>query len=274
MLGDLTTQLAGDAAEVRCLLSPGTDPHLYQPTPQDARLIAQADLVVTSGLRLEGWIDDLVRNAGGSRPVVVASTGVQALGVDTVPDPHFWFDLRRWQVAAQNVADALLPLNERLANEVPARLERYLEGTERVDTWVRERIASIPQNSRVLITSHDAFAYFGQAYGIDVIGVQGISTEAEASQRDVANVIDVVRRRGARAVFTETSVNPRMIQQISRETGAVVAGPLYGDSVGAAGTAAETLLGSMIANVTTIVDALGGIATPIEVPTLSAVVDQ
>lgn len=263
MLADVAATLGGADVEVRGIMKPGGDPHLYQPTPSDARMIAASALVITSGLHLEGWIDELVRNAGGTRPVVVASRGIEPLGMPGAPggvDPHFWFDLSAWRVATGNVSDALVELvgaESEAASRIAVRRAAYEEELDELDRWTRNRLASIPDQHRVLITSHDAFNYFGRAYDIDVVGIQGISTEQEASQRDVANVVDVVRERGAPAVFVETSVNPALIEQVARETGVKVAGPLYSDSIGPPGPAG-TFVGTVSENVRIITEALGG----------------
>jgi ABC-type Zn uptake system ZnuABC Zn-binding protein ZnuA len=264
MLADLTHQIGGDAVRVEGIMKPGGDPHLYQPTPADARLVAQSDLVVKSGLKLEGWIDDLLENAGGERPTVVASDGVEPIRMEGFKggvDPHFWFELANWKVAAKNVGDELVKLVGPETPEgkaVQARLEAHLAEIDRLDKWVHARLDTIPKEQRVLITSHDAFNYFGRAYDIDVVGLQGISTDQEASQRDLANIIELVKERKAPAVFVETSVNPALIEQVARETGVEVAGPLYSDSIGAKESPAGTFVGTMSENVRMITEALGG----------------
>lgn len=264
MLADLTEQIGGDAVRVEGIMKPGGDPHLYQPTPADARLVAQSDLVVKSGLKLEGWIDDLLENAGGERPTVVASDGIEPIRMEGFKggvDPHFWFELDAWKVAATNVGKELAELVGKDTDEgkaVHQRLEAHLAQLDRLDTWVRSQLDTIPKGQRVLITSHDAFNYFGRAYDIDVVGLQGISTDQEASQRDVANIIEMVKERKAPAVFVETSVNPALIKQVARETGVEVAGPLYSDSIGAQDGPAGTFVGTVSENVRMITEALGG----------------
>lgn len=271
MLADLTSQIAGDDLEVVGIMSPGGDPHLYQPTPKDARAIAQSDLVIRSGLKLEGWIDDLLENAGGERPIVTASKGVEPIRAEDQYggiDPHFWFEMQAWRIATQNVSNALVDL---VGPETPAadrmreRTAEYLTRVDRLDEWVREQLATIPRDQRVLITSHDAFGYFGRAYEIDVIALQGISTEQEASQRDVARIVELVRERKAPAVFVETSVNPALIEQVARETGAEVAGPLYSDSIGKADGPAGTFVGTVAENTRMITESLGGTYRPFRV---------
>jgi ABC-type Zn uptake system ZnuABC Zn-binding protein ZnuA len=252
-------------------MSPGGDPHLYQPTPNDAKAIANSDLVIRSGLKLEGWIDDLLENAGGERPIVTASEGVDAIKSEAQYagiDPHFWFDLQAWQIATKNVSKALIDLvgpDSDEADRIRKRTEQYLERVERLEGWVQEQLATIPKDQRVLITSHDAFGYFGRAYEIDVVAIQGISTEQEASQRDVARIVEIVRKRNAPAVFVETSVNPALIKQVARETGAEVAGPLYSDSIGKEGGPAGTFVGTVAENVRMITESLGGDYKPFKI---------
>lgn len=262
MLADLASQIGGDDVVVRGIMKPGGDPHLYQPTPGDARLIAEADLVITSGLKLEGWIDDLVRNARKDGAiVVVASEGIEPVRDARSPggvDPHFWFDLTRWSKASKNVEAAISNVAPSSRQGISMRAAEYRRRIAAVDQWVIESLQTIPDKHRVLITSHDAFRYFGDRYGIQVVGIQGISTDEEASQRDLANVVDIIRKRGAPAVFVESSVNPALIKQVARETGVQVAGPLYSDSLGPAGGPADTFLKTVSENVRIVTEALGG----------------
>lgn len=266
MLADLVAELGGDDVSVHGLMSPGGDPHLYQPTPSDGRAVARSALVVRNGLQLEGWIDDLLENAGGERPIVTASTGVEPLTKDDGTgrdDPHFWMDATLWSDAAAHVAGGLIDvLDDEADARVRARLEAYRTEVAALDAWVTERLGSIPDAHRVLVTSHDAFGYFGAAYEIEVRGLVGLSTEQEAGQRDVAALIEFVRARELPAIFVETSVNPALIEQVGRETGAVVAGPLYGDSLGPADGPAGTWVGMLVENTRMIVEALGGEYTP------------
>ena len=271
MLEDLAHQLGGDDVQVEGIMSPGGDPHLYQPTPADARLIARSDMVIRNGLKLEGWIDDLLENAGGERPIITASDGVKPIKMDDEygVDPHIWFELDAWKIATKNVRDALVDLvgpETEAAENIRKRAEAYLATLDRLDQWVRDQLATIPESRRVLITSHDAFNYFGRAYDIDVVAIQGISTEQEAGQRDIANTVELVRKRNAPAVFVETSVNPSLIEQVARETGVEVAGPLYSDSIGAADTPAGTFVGTVQENVRMITQGLGGDYEPFDAP--------
>ncbi|MFT6400436.1 MAG: ABC-type Zn uptake system ZnuABC Zn-binding protein ZnuA, partial [Bradymonadia bacterium] len=264
MLGDLATQLAGDDIQVITLIVPGADPHIYRPTPGDAAKVSAARIVITNGLHLESWADGLIENAGDDLTNIVASRGVVPLNDPQFAgdvDPHFWFDVRQWKEAAARTAVSLAEEWPEHAEAITRREEAYSARLDALDVWVRESIASIPEAHRVLVTSHDAFNYFGEAYGIEVVGIQGISTESEPSQRDVVEVIERIRSSGAPAVFAETSVNPTLIERVSAETGVPVAGALYSDSVGPVGSGAETYEGMVVANVHLIVEGLGGTFT-------------
>jgi ABC-type Zn uptake system ZnuABC Zn-binding protein ZnuA len=264
MLHDLVEVLGGDDVEAHGIMKPGADPHLYKPSPRDATAVASSQMVVTSGLGLEGWIDDLVRNAGGERPVVVAGEGVDPIRMGDAKggvDPHFWFDVELWKTATDNVADGLVELvgpDSAAAERIRRRQKNYTRTLDALDAWVATRLETIPAGRRVLVTSHDAFNYFGRAYEIDVVGIQGISTEQEASQRDVANIVELVRRRGAPAVFVESSVNPATIERVATETGIDVAGPLFTDSVGPRDGPAGSYVGMIVENVRQVTEALGG----------------
>lgn len=261
MIGDLAHELGGDAVQVQSIMRPGGDPHLYQPTPSDAKMVARADMVLTNGLKLEGWLSDLVHNAGGKAQVVVLSEGIEPLQnphKTNYPDPHIWHDVSLWKEAAANLRDALVKRDPAHADLYRERTAAYLKELDALHSEVQEQIKAIPAQKRVLVTSHDAFQYFGRAYGLEVVAVQGLSTESEAGARDLARVIEVVRGRQVPAVFIETSVNPKLMEQISRETGAQIGGTLYSDSLGAEGEPGSSYTGMIRANTQRIVKALGG----------------
>jgi ABC-type Zn uptake system ZnuABC Zn-binding protein ZnuA len=260
MIEGLAAQIGGDDIKVAGIMRPGGDPHLYQPTPADARIIAESDLVLTNGLKLEGWIDDLVRNAGGDAIVRVVSVGVAPLQdplKTNYPDPHFWHAPSLWKTAAANTRDALIAVDPDHAAGYRSRAAAYILELEALDDWAKERTDTLPKNRRTLVTSHDAFQYFGRAYGFEVVAIQGMSTQSEAGARDVARVVDIVRDHHVPAIFVESSVNPKLIEQVSRETGVQVGGTLYSDSLGTAGGPGGTYIGMIKTNVNHIVDALG-----------------
>ncbi|MEM6733802.1 MAG: metal ABC transporter substrate-binding protein [Myxococcota bacterium] len=270
MLRDLVEQLGGDAVAVQSLVGVGADPHTFQPKPGSARAVATSDLVVTSGLSLEGWIDDLIHNAGGERPVIVASEGVDPIRMEAFKagvDPHFWFDTSLWAVAATNVAsglDRLFTTRPEAQKRIAQNLKRYLIELEKLNAWTRSQLETIPADQRVLVTSHDAFNYFGRAFGLEVVGIQGLSTESEASQRDVVRVIDLVKKRAVPAVFVESSVNRALIKRVASETGAAVRGPLFSDSLGDTEGPAGTYVGMVSENVRVITEGLNGRFQPLK----------
>ncbi len=260
MLADLVANIGGEAVNARSIIAPGSDPHLYQPLPADVMLVGRSALVVRNGLHLEGWIDDLLTNAGGERSLVTASDTIAPLEVNGATDPHFWFDASLWRVAADNVAQGLLTtLPEPEHAAIRRRLAQFAERCDELHSWAQAQVQSLPEERRVLVTSHDAFAYFGRAYGLQVHSVQGISTQQEASQRDVLNVIALVRQAQLPAVFGETSVSSALIEQVARQTDAELLGPLYSDSLGAPGSGADTWEAMFVFNVCTVVDGLGGV---------------
>lgn len=260
MLADLARAIGGDRIEVTSIMKPGGDPHTYQPVPSDSQTVARSRLVLVNGLALEGWIEDLVRNAGGKPTIVTASRGIEPLddpGYPGNPDPHIWFSIPLWKQVAQNVRDALIEADPEGEQHYRERAEAYLAELEALDAWVREQIASLPPERRHLVTSHDAFQYLGRTYGIEVRAIQGISTTAEASAAEMRQIVDHVRTHRIPAVFIETSVNPRLIEQVQAETGARIGGTLYSDSLGPAGSDAATYVGMIRHNISTLVTALG-----------------
>jgi len=259
MLADAAGTLLGDAFDVRSLVPAGADPHLYRPTPSDARAVASAAVVVLSGHGLEGWMGDL---ASATRGVVVdAGASVPPLrdeGAHGAYDPHYWHDPVLWQVAVGALEVELARVFPAHAAGVRDRGQAYRATLGRLDAWAAEQIDTIPSQQRVLVTSHDAFRYFGARYGLQVRGLVGISTESEASQSDVAATIDLIRAERVPAVFVETSVNPALIERVARETGVTRAGPLYADSLGAAGDPGATYVTMFAENVRMVVEGLGG----------------
>lgn len=261
MLADLAARIAPDGVVVESLIPHGADPHVWQPRPSDVRRIRDADVVIRNGLWLEGWIDGLLAHAGPDARVITASARVPNVGRPGVDgaDPHFWFDVSLWMLALDEVeaqlADVVPPASR---DELHARARAHRAELHQLHAWVGERIASIPEEHRVLVTSHDAFGWFGAAYGLDVHGVQGMSTGQEASQRDLLDLIRLVRSRDVPALFVETSVSPVLVHQVARETGARVAGPLHSDSLAPPGAAGDSYVGMVRDNVRQLVEALGG----------------
>lgn len=267
MIADAARELGEPCVRVVGLLPVGGDPHIYEPTPRDLREAAEADLVLANGYGLEGWLGKLIRHAGGTRPVVAVAEGLPVLyargreGSD--PDPHLWGDVRRFLGYVDRIEAALVRLAPGCAAGIRARAARYRRRLVALDEWIRAAISTIPASARVLVTSHDAFAYYGHSYGLAVRSPIGVSTDEEASARTMVALTELLRRVRVPAVFVETTVNPSLVRQLAREAGAEVAGPLYSDSLGPPGSGADTYIGMMLHNTRTIVVALGGRLPPI-----------
>jgi len=257
ILGDMVTQVGGDLVAVRTLVGPDGDAHVYQPTPGDAQAVAGAGLVVVNGLGFEGWLDRLVGAAGYRGRVVTATSGVTAQtmvedeeesGVTRpgrkvvtpkrVEDPHAWQDLANGAIYVRNIAEGLAAADPANAATYRARAQAYADELKTLDRWVRDTIEPVPADRRKVITGHDAFGYFANAYGVMFIAPVGISTEAEPTAADVARLIRQIRQDHIRALFVENMTDPRLIEQIGRETGAQPGGTLYADALsGPAGPA-------------------------------------
>jgi len=279
-VADFTRQVVGDDWEVRCVLAPGQDPHLYEIKPHDVLLVRDAALCLANGLHLEqnDWMRVLARDAG--KPLVVCAEGIEPLRLpegpaenaadgsagtaagpeETALDPHAWFSPTNAAVYVRNILAAVGEVDAGGRERYRARAELYLGELRTLDAWIRRQSNAIPPDRRVLVTSHDAFQYFCREYGFRSAAPVGWSTGEEVGggvtfERRTA-AIEAVRRLGVKAVFVETSVNEELIREMAREAGVRVGGKLYSDSMGPAGSAGETYLGMMRENVLTIVEGL------------------
>ncbi|MCL5775982.1 zinc ABC transporter substrate-binding protein [Limibaculum sp. FT325] len=283
MIGDLAAEVAGACAEVTVMMGPGIDPHLYKPSAGDVGRLSQADAILYSGLYLEGQLGEVLeRLSGRVATVAVAERAVPEgdrilTGEGYGVDPHVWMDAALWARVPGVVAGALGGLAPGCAAEMAARAGALETALLALDVWTREAVASIPEGARVLVTAHDAFAYFGRAYGIEVVGIQGVSTESEAGIGDIRAVVDLVVARGIPALFVESTISPRTVEAVieaARGEGheVRVGAELYADAMGAAGTADGTYIGMIHANVRAIAGALGGTppALPPELDTWAA----
>jgi zinc/manganese transport system substrate-binding protein len=231
ILGDFVRNVGGDRVNVTTLVGPNSDVHVYSPAPADAKKIADAKLVFVNGLGLEGWLPRLVQSSGSKATIVAASQGIAPRRLGSGADPHAWQSVANARVYAANIRDALLAADPADAETFRANTETYLAKLDALDREVRAAIAQIPPAHRKVISTHDAFGYFALAYGIEFIAPLGVSTESEASARDIAGIITQIRSQKIPAVFLENISDPRLIQRISAETGAKVGGTLYSDSL-------------------------------------------
>ena len=256
LLADIVRQIAPPAFEVQALVGPDADAHVFEPRPADARRLAEADLVVVNGLGFEGWIDRLIKASGYRGTVVVASRDVQPRSVGGGIDPHAWQDLARTQRYGATLAAALVDRWPAQAAVVRQRAADYDARLAALDADVRQRLAAVPREQRRVITSHDAFGYFGAAYGVDFLAPQGWNTHSEPSAAAVARLIQQIRQQRVRALFVENISDPRLLERIARDSGARLGGTLYSDALSAPGGPASTYLDLFAHNARTIASAL------------------
>lgn len=272
MIADIVREVAGAHAEIKGIIGEGVDPHLYKPTSTDVKALQAADLIFYNGLMLEGKMGDvLVRLAGsGKRVFAVTETILNEsdyiiTGEDNHDDPHVWMDVRGWMKAVAVVENALAGYDPANAETYRRNAAAYLEQLGKLDAYATSSLASIPEPQRVLVTAHDAFNYLSRAYGIEVRGVQGMSTESEAGVKDIETLVDFLVTRRIPAVFVESSVSDKNVRALTEGAAAqghtvIIGGELYSDAMGPAGTYEGTYIGMIDHNVTTITRALGGTA--------------
>lgn len=269
MIADVAREVGGERVEVTALMGPGVDPHLYKASEGDVRRLFRADLIFYNGLHLEAKMAEVLEHMGGRTRTVAVTDGIDRARLLAPPefagayDPHVWFDVRMWMVATEAIAAALEERDGANAAEYRARAGRYLDELARLDAYVREQAARVPESQRVLVTAHDAFNYFGRAYGYRVRGLQGISTASEAGTGDVQALADFIVERRLRAIFVESSIPQRTIEAVQAAVRArgyevAIGGQLYSDALGDPRTAAGRYTGMVRHNIDTIVSALLG----------------
>ncbi len=271
ILGDFARQVGGDRVSVTTLVGPDGDAHVYSPTPADAKAMAAARLVLVNGLHFEGWLPRLVKSSGTKATMVTATKGITPLEADDDhddkgkgghahahghDDPHAWQSVANAKIYVANIRDALSAADPAGKASYEANATAYLAELDTLEGEVKAAIARIPVERRKAITTHDAFGYFVKAYGIAFVAPQGVSTEAEASARDVARIIRQVKAQKIPAVFLENVTNPRLVEQIARESGAKVGGRLYSDALSAESGPAGTYIRMMKHNISEIEKAL------------------
>jgi manganese/zinc/iron transport system substrate-binding protein len=268
MVADIVKAVAGDKAEVAGIIGAGVDPHLYNPTRGDVAVLMRSDIIFYAGLLLEGQMADILVKVSNKRPVYAVTELLQneyLMHDDATNhhDPHVWMDVQGWMKAVEVVASSLQEFDPKNGAEYRKNAERYLQELKGLDDYARRVIGSIPENQRILVTAHDAFNYMSRAYGIEVLGIQGISTESEAGLKDINRIVDILVRRQIPAVFVETSVSDKNVRALiegaaSRGHSVRIGGELFSDAMGAPGTYEGTYVGMIDHNVTVIARALGG----------------
>jgi zinc/manganese transport system substrate-binding protein len=260
ILADLVKNVGGERVEVKSLVGPNGDAHVYQPTPNDAKMVSDARLVFVNGLGFEGWMARLVKASGTKAAMVTATKGVKPRKMDegghAEADPHAWQSVPNVKVYVANIYDALAAADPAGKATYAANAAAYLAKLDALDLQVRAAVAAIPVDRRKIITTHDAFGYFGAAYGVAFIAPQGVSTESEVSARDVAKIITQIRKQNIPAVFLENVTDERLLRRIGEESGARVGGTLYSDALTDDKGPAPTYLDMMRHNVKQLAEAL------------------
>jgi len=255
-LADMARQVGGKRVAVEQILEPNADPHDYEPRPSDAEALGEAAVVVASGGGLDASFDELIESAAGDAEVIEAIDAVRTIE----GDPHWWQSPRNAARAVAAIRDALVEADPRGRATYERNAAGYLDRLERLDRSVADCIEQIPEDQRKLVTTHDALGYYADRYGLEVVGalIPSLSTQAQPSARETEDLIDQVERLDVKAIFAESSVNPKLEQAVARETGAGVGGALWADTLGPAGSSGATYVGSIESNTTTIVEGLTG----------------
>ena len=269
MVADIARHVAGDHAEVINIIGEGVDPHLYKPTRSDVAMLKSGNIVFYAGLHLEGKMGEAIESIRGDIPVHAVAEDIDPADLLSPPefagshDPHVWMDASLWARSTQAIADQLAAYDPTHASDYQANAAAYIGQLTELHAYAQRVIASVPERQRILVTAHDAFNYFGRAYGIEVRGIQGISTESEAGLEDINNLVNMLVEREIAAVFVETSVSDKNIRALIEGAAAqnhtvTIGGSLFSDAMGSPGSYEGTYIGMIDHNATTIARALGG----------------
>ncbi len=260
VLDDMVLQVGGEHVHVDTLVGPDGDPHTFEPTPKDSVLLSKADVVVVNGLGLEGWLDRLVKASGFKGELVVASQGVKTHTLDedgkTVTDPHAWNSAANGTLYAQNILAGLVKADPQDEAALNVSGQKYIAQLQQIDSWAKARFSAIPQVKRKVLTSHDAFGYFGRAYGVTFMAPQGLSSESEASAAQVGALIQQIKADGVQTWFMENQLDPRLVKQIASATGAQPGGELYPEALSKPGGVADSYVKMLRHNVETLANSM------------------
>ncbi|HAX24982.1 MAG TPA: zinc ABC transporter substrate-binding protein [Thermomicrobiales bacterium] len=269
IIADMARNVGGDRVTVRSLVPANADPHSFEPTPREIGAVARADVVLEHGMGLDAWVINMIDVSGTDAHVAVVTDRVTTIEGEQHEedasghshegeDPHVWFDVANAQVMVANIRDALIAADPGSAEIYRANATRYQSELADLDRWIREQIATIPESQRKLVTNHDAFGYYVHTYGLTLVGtiVPSLDAQAQPSARETAALIDLIRAEGVRAIFTEAALNPTLARRIAEDAGVQIVSNLYGDSLGPAGSGADTYIGMMRTDTTRIVEAL------------------
>ncbi len=267
IFADIASTIGDTLIESVSIVPIGGDPHIYEPTPGDVQLLNKADLILQNGLTFEGWISDLIKNSGSKASVVTITEGIEPIRSEmhqNAVDPHAWMDPVNGKMYAQNIHAALLKLLPEHQEEIQLRFEKYLEQLEQLDQYVSDQISRIDSSKRILITSHDAFQYYGRRYGLRLESVLGTSTDADVKTSDMVRLNEVIRNTKVPAVFIESTINPKLINQVASDNNIVIGGKLFSDSLGDPASPAGTYLGMIRHNTDVIIQGLTSTTIQVE----------
>lgn len=267
IIADCLREIVQENCEVTSLMGPGTDPHIYKPTPGDIEMLEEADVIIANGLHLEGKMAEVLEKYGKEKPVLFVSDGIEESNIiksadfEDACDPHIWFDPTIWSSGLNYIAVELGKIDTTNAAVFMINMTNYKTRIEEADNYIRSQLAMVPEEKRILVTSHDAFSYFGRYYGVQVKGIQGISTLGEVGLKDIADMVDFVVENDLNAIFIETSTSEKTAQSIvdgcaQRKFQVSLSGPLYSDALGEPDTDAGTYLGMIKENAFIISSAL------------------
>lgn len=259
IMQDIVSRVAGPDLHVESIVPLGGDPHIYNPTPSDAQLISQAQLIFKNGLTFEGWLNKLIANSGTDADIVLMTEGVQtirSLKYKNSVDPHAWMDVSKAMHYAKNSLDALIKWKPEKSEVFKSNYEDFIGELKELDAWVYQQIEGIPAEKRVLITSHDAFQYYGRRYGLELVALLGTTTDAEVQTSDVMRVTETIRERKLPAIFIESTINPKLMKQLAQDNNISIGGKLYADSLSDKEGPANNYIDMIRYNTNTIVEAL------------------
>jgi len=271
IIADLTEEVGGEEIQLTNILQPGVDPHVYEPTPADSRVLERADLILYNGYNLEPGLINLINAAGEDVRKIPVGEVVKPLQLDdyqgkSVPDPHVWASAENAIAMVNVIRDELIKLSPQDQAEFTNRASQLTNKLQQLHNWINQQIQTIPPDKRHLVTTHDAFQYYGQAYNIAIAGTLiGISTEEQPSAQTVQRLVESIKKISVPAIFAETTINPALIKTVAKEASVKIAPrQLYSDSLGAKNSDADSYIKMMVANTRTIVEALGGNYTPFQ----------
>lgn len=259
MISDMAGNIFGDKADVQMIVPLGGDPHLFEPTPNAAKMVNEANLILMNGLTFEGWLTELVENSGTKAETVRVTEGLKPITSEVytnAADPHAWMDITNAILYAENITKAAKKLIPNEAAYFDDNFKKYKAELEATDAYIIEKIKSIPEKQRVLITSHDAFQYYGKKYGIQLKSSMGTSTDADVQTSDMIALQKVITETGVPAIFVESTINPKLIEQLTKDNGIVIGGELFADSLGDEESGADTYIKMMKRNTDVITEAL------------------